>query len=825
MEYLAHYDKETEYKQLLKEHLETVGKEISTGILSNINFDNICFEEIRQCCYYMGYLHDIGKYISAFQDYLKNNINNELKIHAPISACFVYNYLNSHIKKTDKEDTTIFYFLIYLCVKLHHTSLNVEMFSPCDHIWNTLKKQEIELKSISNSIIGDLHIKEITEEEFGNCFCVETIQMSKLKYIPIRFMNGRISNPKWYFLFIYMFSLLIDRDKLNSASINMSRINHISHNSVTYYINNMCSQNNTVLIRKRQEARENILSVLGGMSEAEIRDTYFFTLTAPTGIGKTLSSLQSVLYLQGKIREIEKYSPKIIVAIPFINIIDQYKKVYEDVFGENINMVVHHRLADFSVSSTSDEGIPLDKTLLQIESWEGDVILTTFVQLFHSIFTGKNKLLKKINKIAGSIVILDEVQSIPQEYMPLIGAVLKMMAKYYGTRFVLMTATQPKILNFADKLLDDYNIRANINIKNLLPRYKSYFNNLNRTKFIPLLSKKLATEEFLEFFFQKWSPNISSLIVVNTIKRSIDIYQKIQEELAKRKISIPIYYLSTNIVPKQRQIIIKRVGQILNDNKPVLLVSTQTIEAGVDLDFDMGFRDFAPIDSLIQTAGRINRSGKKGDFLPIYIVKLGDDNNFVYGLSYRIKTERLLIERKEIFEYEYIQLAEEYYQLALNEGISHESKRIWEAIIKLKFDTIEEFRLIKNIGEVYDVFIELDEEASKIADIYGEVFLYSFRTEFDYSILSEIFGDHYKHKNKQVLGIYEKKAILKLLEGKLSQYIVQVRISRLLKNRPIEFSIRSGCKMSMYWVPQNQLNEYYNLDTGFIDENGEALLY
>lgn len=617
MEYLAHLDKEKGYKQFLKDHLESVGKLISMQIPPTVAFEHIDNNIIKDFSYYMGYIHDIGKYSDYFQEYLKNEKSSRLKNHAHISACFLYNFLykRAHSFEMDDEDMGIMVFLYYLCSRKHHDSLEVEPALFSNSIFDEVRALERHLAEKVDDILRDLGLeKDISLDEFRDYFLIAPLEKNKsFKYMPNNFENGSIDDIKWYFFLVYIFSLLIDMDKLNSASIEIAKIKNTTPDRVTdYLIKKHGSDDKSDLTERRERARKSMVQAIKNMTDEEIKNVHFFTLTAPTGIGKTLSSLQSVLHLQKRIKDTENYTPKIIVAIPFINIIEQNKMEYEHVFGEEIKMVVHHRLADFSSVGSSLEEIPIDKALLRTEAWEGDVILTTFVQLFQSIFTGENRLLKKINKLAGSIVILDEVQSIPQEYMPLIGATLRMIAKYYGTRFVLMTATQPKILEFGNLLLNrgDYETDGRKEIQ-LLPDHKFYFEGLHRTKFVPILEENLDNDGFIELLFEKWPFNKSCLIVVNTIKRSIELYKDIKKKIEEEELNIPVYYLSTNILPVIRRQVIKKVRDLLDNDEPVVLVSTQTIEAGVDMDFDMAFRDFAPLDSLIQTAGRVNRSGKK----------------------------------------------------------------------------------------------------------------------------------------------------------------------------------------------------------------------
>jgi len=829
LEYLAHFDKDKNHKQYLREHLGAVMKLIKAQIPPNVNFKNIDNGVLKEMCGYSGYFHDIGKYSDYFQEYLKEGKDSKYKNHAPISAVFLYNYLYKVLKSQSFDDIElrIILFLYYLSVKSHHSSLFVEA-SLFKNNNKELKIIEKHLINKAKEIIKDLGLKgKLKEEELINYFKTDIIEDKKnFEYLASKFDSGRISDPKWFFMIIYIFSLLIDTDKMDSAQIKINLLKTITPDKVTDYIKlKHGNDEKTPLINKREKARLSMMEVIDNMDDDEVKTIRFYTLTAPTGIGKTLSSLQSMLNLQRRIIEIEGYTPRIIIAIPFINIIEGNKEVYKEVIGEELKMVVHHGLSDFSAKEKAGKEIPIDKALLKTEAWDGDIILTTFVQLFQSIFTGENKPLKKINKLAGSIVILDEAQSVPEIYMPIIGAVLQMLAKYYGTRFVLMTATQPKILELGDKLFETcgYNNPKAAFVR-LLPNHEEYFEGLKRTKFIPLLDEIQTNESFIELFFKLWTKEQSALIVVNTIKRSIDIFKLISMIIDKKKIKVPIYYLSTNIIPKKRREVIKEVSKILKAKEPVILVSTQTIEAGVNLDFDMGFRDFAPIDSLIQTAGRVNRSGDKEDYLPVYIIEFEKDNQYVYDLMDRELTKKLLGGKEKIQEADYVKLSEDYYNSVAEREISDQSRNLWESIIKLRFKKLQEFQLIKDIGETVDVFVETDESASAIADAYEAILKYDGCGIFEYD-LSKALGEDSKITFNRKLGIFEIKALIKLIMTKMSDFIIQLRIKKAEKNRPIEFKVRGGVKSNLYWIPFEQLNEYYDENTGYIDDSGKANMY
>jgi CRISPR-associated endonuclease/helicase Cas3 len=839
LEYYAHYDKEKRIKQLLCEHLAAVARAAQEKIPTVVKFKSLNNQELKTICYWLGYFHDLGKYTDYFQRYLLYEIESALKNHAHISACFIYNFLQQKLFPTGADLTgKIILFLSYLTVRLHHLNLRTNGLFSIENerrIWHEVEEIEKHLKNKVEEIIIDLGLeKEIPLEEFAGYLQIESLRKKStdFKLIPQLFQTGRIQEPEWYFFLVYLFSLLIDLDKLDAAELKPKKTITVSPEKVNLYLRNKQKGVNTLntateytFLDLREKARRSIMAVVDALTDDEIRNTRFFLLTAPTGIGKTLSSLQCALRLQERIKQIEDYTPRIITAIPFINIIEQHRKDYEQVFGQDVDLIVHHRLSDFSARDNEQEEIPIDKALLEVESWEGDVILTTFVQLFQSIFTGNNRLLKKVNKLAGSIVIIDEAQAVPDDYMPLVGAVLQKMAEYYGTRFILMTATQPKLLEFGTLLNPE---GKKLKPVTLLPDYEQYFQKLKRTKLIPLLEKKRNTEQFLELFFEKWDQKSSVLIVVNTIKRSIDIFNEINKALKEQKIKARVYYLSTNIIPKKRRKVINIVEKRLkkrknsSSQKPVILVSTQTIEAGVDLDFDMAFRDLAPLDSIIQTAGRVNREGKKGSYLPVYIIQLEADSHYIYPFMQREDTIKLLTQQEEILEPEYGKLTEEYYANILKRGVK--DKKLWEeGILKLDFDVIQEFRLIKELGDVYDVFVEDGSKmATALADVYQN--LLNFKDNVDPDKM-EIIAPHLKKMVLKPLGIYERKALLKLVSAKMSDYIIQVRVKKLITNRPPSFEARGGVSSPIFWIPPAQRKSFYNEKTGFISDSKEVFVW
>jgi len=567
---------------------------------------------------------------------------------------------------------------------------------------------------------------------------------------------------------------------------------------VLAYIQKKSKNTHNNINKKREAFRKSVLQKINSLSDDDIKSNGIYTITAPTGIGKTLTSIQAALLLSNRLHKIHGYKPRIITAIPFINIIEQTKIDYLEIFG-NDKVLVHHRFA--ITENQKEEEKDINKDYLNLESWNAEIILTTFVQLFHSVLTGKNRLLKKLNKFVGSIVILDEIQSIPEKYYPLIGWLLNKMTEFYRTKFILMTATKPKIIEFANKLQGD---TEEIQTIELFEENKKYFESQDRTQLVPYLENKMTTEGLADFIEEKYPGKGSMLIVVNTIRRSLEVFEELRTRYEKQ--GVEILYLSTNIIPLSRKQVIGEAQILLSQERKVMLVSTQTIEAGVDLDFDQGIRDSAPLSSIIQTAGRVNREGRKKSHRPLYIVNLEDDSEKVYRMHNTYNTRAMLTHA--VMEENYFETIENYYNKQLLSSASDESVCIIEKGIKeLNYDEIEKFELIKNLPGIVDVFVEYDEEATSLADEY------------------EMTRELLKSSTKNQKYMYKDK--LKNILKQMGNYIISIRTNRMKEgNKPPEFEKRNGVDANFLWIPPDEADGmYYHTITGFKDESFSAFIF
>jgi CRISPR-associated endonuclease/helicase Cas3 len=338
-----------------------------------------------------------------------------------------------------------------------------------------------------------------------------------------------------------------------------------------------------------------------------------------------------------------------------------------------------------------------------IEGWNSEIIVTTFVQLFHTLISNKNRSLRKFHNVANSIVILDEVQSIPHEYWLLFKELTSSISKHLNTYFIFVTATQPLIFD-----------ESKGEIIELVENKKEYFKQFDRIR-LHYLPEPLKMEDFKEKVRQDIEIDIDKdfLIVLNTINATKEVYKHL---ISPKNANTEYYYLSTHITPKER---LERIQQIKNSKKRKVIVSTQLVEAGVDIDVDVVYRDMSTLDSINQVAGRCNRNyaiQKKGE---VKIFTLRDDRQEYYKYIYSSflidKTKEILSGTRIIEENQFLELNNKYFQKIKETQSNDKSRDLLQALNTLNYRCIQKsFHLIESEYQKIDVFIELDENAHRV---------------------------------------------------------------------------------------------------------------
>ena len=753
--------------------------------------------------------HDLGKYTTHFQRYLLDlgDYKFELKQHAKFGGFALYQKLKS--EGLEQEAVFAAYLIIH-----HHSSLTnfgeLKEYSVAGSNHEDIFSRQLATLSEHFEQIAS----ELSEPDLVKCLAYPPSSFrGEIKRIQKR---PEIQN---YFLLNYLFSLLIEADKLDASdtklyeriaipsllvekSIGKSHPIHTSHK-----ILHTLSQNEL-----RAYARAVALSHLDA---TDILTRKLFTLTAPTGIGKTLTALDFALRLKEKIRIEEGYEAQIIYALPFINIIEQAIKEYDKVVGKEGLVLAHYQFADAfeqltkGQNLTEQENKDYNQQTMLLDTWQSDIVITTFVQFLQTLIGNRNKLLKKFHHLAGAIVILDEVQTIKLDYLPLVGAALFYLSKFLNTRVILMTATKPKTFELANReIIQIQDKEEKAAPLELLTGFEKVFTAFSRTKIVPLIEATISDEKaFLDSYFaKKWSSDKSCLVVLNLVKRSIDVFSAIKDYLDKKGLSNPIYYLSTNIVPCHRLEIIERVKADLRAKTYPILISTQSVEAGVDLDFDMGFRDLGPIDSIIQVAGRINRENTpERQNAPLYIVDF-DDCMKIYERLTTIQARNALEKGTkdfgtEIHERHYLTLIETYYESlsAIDTKSFREARMFFESMKNLNYTNedkstypVSDFQVIEQRGGISSVFIEIDNVGTAAKEAFQQ--LLSSKKESEKKKLKEDFDKKFKlHFHQRIISIPD----------------------YLPKAKELKLDKRNKLYEGLYIVNADEIDDYYDLITGF----------
>jgi CRISPR-associated endonuclease/helicase Cas3 len=308
-----------------------------------------------------------------------------------------------------------------------------------------------------------------------------------------------------------------------------------------------------------------------------------FSLTVPTGGGKTLSSMAFALK-----HALKHDKRRIIYVIPYTSIIEQTANQFREIFGEAV--VEHH--SNVEMPETEDE--TFRKSRLAAENWDAPIIVTTNVQFFESLYAARTSRCRKLHNIVNSVVILDEAQLLPPELLNPILRALTELYKNYGVTLLLSTATQPAFSPHES----DFKFEGLPDMKEIIEDPKALHDDLKRVKVnIPAdLSKEISWEELSK----ELSGYPTALCVVN--KR--DDCRKLHAQMPEGTI-----HLSALMCGAHRSKVIKGITQRLKEGTPTRVVSTQLVEAGVDLDFPVVYRAIAGLDSIAQAAGRCNREG------------------------------------------------------------------------------------------------------------------------------------------------------------------------------------------------------------------------
>ncbi|MGV8146959.1 MAG: CRISPR-associated helicase Cas3' [Alkaliphilus sp.] len=674
--------------QLLKKHLQEVSK-IAIETHCSHGGDPKLEELIKTVCL----CHDFGKGTSYFQKYLMKECFGELKNHSLISALLTYWMLPDNWKH-----------LGFLVVKKHHGNIKdrVDEFDNSEK-WLFPK----QIKDIKKNHIEELnYIYGVDLVEFFNWLEDE----NTIKELRRNFRNKRSSTEE-FVLLQYVYSLLLSSDKsqliLGHAYIPEKIVKSIYVDS---YLENVIIKNNieqkpdlkdTEIFRLRNEVYAELCNEL---DKINIEKQKIFSINLPTGIGKTMLAYKAAFYIAEKIhKKNHLVKPSIIYCLPFMSVIDQNSDVMRELLEYNSKKVIEsdELLRFHSMAEIEYKDFESFDARFCFENWQSEITITTFVQLFNTIFkSGKNSVAHRLHKLSNSVVVLDEVQTINTKYFAVIRDFFEILADRFNMHVILLTATMPVILKTQE----------------LIPNKEYYFKSLNRIEIHNLADKTTSIDDFKGIVMNEVADKKekSFLIVLNTVKSALEVYNYLEGSGRE------LIYLSTEIYPKLR---LEKIKEIKESKKKYVVVSTQLIEAGVDIDLDIVYRDFAPLDSINQTAGRANRNGLTTKGL-VYLYELVNEDerkycNYIYPRPLLKATKNLLEGKKVINENEFYEINQKYFEEVNKIKSDDVSNEMLSKVNKLEFEKFRNlFELIENDdGYKTDLIINANKESKEILEI------------------------------------------------------------------------------------------------------------
>lgn len=542
MEFVTHRREDGTF-QPLKEHIENVGERAAQFAAA---FD--AAEHGRQ----LGLLHDIGKYSPKGQKRQRDPEHTAKVDHSSAGA-------QEAFRRKDP--------MAAFAVAGHHGGLP-----------NMGGKGDLD----TGTLMARLH-KPLTGGDDPSAWKQEIVLPSS---IPMPSWAVNCQEGRVQALYTRMlFSCLVDADFLDTEAALQGRQPRGGYASLEELLQKLQSHVAPWLKEPKNELCAKRSDILRRCLQGGEEEKGLFTLTVPTGGGKTVSSLAFALT-----HAVRHGMKRVVYVIPYTSIIEQNAKVFAEILGPE-NVLEHHSQTELADEKGDSETPDARRCRLACENWDAPVIVTTAVQFFESLYAAKTSRCRKLHNLVDSVVIFDEAQTLPVPFLKPCVSAIGELVRHYGVTAVLCTATQPELGRLFNELAPELSIRE------IAPEPDELFDFFRRVSFQQ--EGQLANEELAA----RMTETEQVLCIVNTRKRAREIFQLLPEKGR--------FHLSTLMTPQDRKRVLDAVRERLKERKPCRVVSTSLVEAGVDVDFPAVWREVAGLDSILQAAGRCNREGKK----------------------------------------------------------------------------------------------------------------------------------------------------------------------------------------------------------------------
>lgn len=561
---------------------------------------------LEKTAYLAGLLHDCGKETSAFKSYLEDSvIGNKLVKRGSVKHSFVgmHYILSKRVNGDDYRNLAME--LIAYAIGAHHCLFDCVKYNKESAFDSQLDEKD---KAYIDEALNNYFLECSSEEEIEQLLNEAIAEIKKVIDHIIAIdteETDKCEKPFYYGLLCRLItSAVIYGDRKDTSEFCKNKLG----NSASLDWNNVIEKFNAYIssLQNKHTVDPERKEISQACAEAAKKEGGIYRLNLPTGSGKTLSSLRYAL------EHARLYHKKrIIFVMPLLSIIEQNAKEIRKAIQDDSIILEHHSNVVNEEASDSDR---LEKRELLTQPWDKPIIITTLVQLLNTLYSDKTSSIKRFASLTNSVIIFDEVQTVPNNMLTLFNLAVNFISEICHATVILCSATQPCFEKAEHKMLGK--------VKNLITLPARTLNVFKRVKLVD--KGAMTMEELTEFALEIIARGKSLLVVCNTKKEAAELFLNIK---AGMNVSIPIYHLSAAMCTAHREAVIKEMKSRLCAENPLqtICISTQVMEAGVDISFNCVIRLQAGMDNVVQAVGRENRNGENNNLELAYIVKLIDE--------------------------------------------------------------------------------------------------------------------------------------------------------------------------------------------------------
>lgn len=558
---------------------------------------------LRDVGFLAGICHDAGKYKMEYQNYLLSEDKKRGSVNHSFAGCRLLLEKFHGDRVESYEDLTAE--ILAYAVGAHHGLFDCVSIDHELGFYYRQTKDGIFYEESCRNFLSECLAEEVLRQRFQEAHEELSAVYERLSTVSRR--NGGFNKEEFEFylgaLARLVLSAVIAGDRRDTAEFMEGVLfADVQKSCTSLWQERLDFMENKLNMKPQETAIEEARMAISEQCRlAAEHEKGIFRLNVPTGSGKTLSALRFAL------AQAKKWNCKrIIFAAPLLTIIDQNAKAIRDYVGDDSIILEHHSNVVDSLENSDD----LKEWELAAERWEEPIIITTMVQLLQTMFSGKTTSIRRFHTLTNAVIVLDEVQSVPNDKLSLFNSMVNFLSTVCGTTFLLCSATQPCFEETKHPMLDC--------VKDVVPYSSSLWSAFERTVITD--AGRMTLADIPDFAVGLLNETDSLLIICNTKKEAEYLFHALEDKAEH------VFHLSASMCMAHRKEKLASLEALLKHrHEKIICVATQVIEAGVDISFNCVIRLAAGLDSIIQSAGRCNRHGESKEPVPVYVIQCADE--------------------------------------------------------------------------------------------------------------------------------------------------------------------------------------------------------